>query len=294
MLVGCKELQSGGTLFRFRVAFERTFRIYAVERRESLIDTRFFRGSERLGGGVCALFLLVDGWIRWHEGELGDLQAPSAFLLPLRDVDRTSAMLARSSGGEPYRAIEIVLLDEARAIERPERVDLGAAAIDAARRFFGAFDAAPEDAVRELLTTLEGAVSSHRGLAGEITPEESPFTEVVWQVFLGLDLLATPFPQFQELVDRSGYSASHYTRQIKEVLATFGFEWGGWREVTNDARLRWAVLLLSNRTLSIAEVARAAGYGSTDALDATFRRARLPSPVVVRDRILAQAIANNR
>jgi transcriptional regulator GlxA family with amidase domain len=46
-------------------------------------------------------------------------------------------------------------------------------------------------------------------------------------------------------------------------------------------------VLLSNPGLSIADVARAAGYTSTDALDATLRRMNLPPPTEVRRQIVA-------
>jgi AraC-like DNA-binding protein len=281
MLIGKKELSAPGVLFRFHIVLERNFRLFAVERRGTVFDSRFLRGADRMGGGTVAFFLLLDGWIEWHDGAIGPLEGPAAFVSRVDDPSATKS--TRSSGGEPYRAIDLVLLDEPTVSrDRLQTVAFSESTWDAAREVFDKFDETPNEAVRRFVRAIDDAGVGVSNLESSIVDREDPFIDRVWGAFLELDLLASPFPSFQDLVDRSGVSASHFARKIKDLLTTFRFDWVGWRDVTNDARLRWALILISNDDLSVADVAHAAGYGSTDALDATFRRSGLPSPREVR------------
>jgi AraC-like DNA-binding protein len=286
MLIAKKELSAAPALFRFQVVFERKFRIYTVERRANAYDTRFVPGTDRMGGGSIALFVLLDGWIRWHDPSFEPLHGPAAFV---SRVDHPTATASRISGGEPYLAIDLVFLDELETrYERPQRVELPAAVWSAARAVFDDDGTDRQALIRRFLAAIDAASIGLPALAPSIVSIEDEFVELVWSAFRELDLFATPFPAFQELVDKSGLSTSHFARRIKDLLVTFRCDWGGWRDLTNDARLRWAVMLISNPSFSIAEVARASGYGSTDALDAIFRRSGLPSPREVRQLIAAE------
>jgi AraC-like DNA-binding protein len=289
VLLARNQLATESVLFRFHVAFEREFRMYGVERRNNIVDTRFVRGA-RMGGGELVLFVLLDGWIHWHDGGLGSLEGPTAFLATMDALaggdGRTGA---RSSGGSPYRALELVIVNDPHAATRApfERISCSETLLSAARAFL---EDANDAAVRAYLAESAAIMPRAGALAQTIVDPEPAVVQRIWDSFAPTDLITTPFPSLQALVERAGVSTAHFSRQIKEVMESFHVDWEGWRDLTNDARLRWALLMVSNPALSIADVARASGYASTDVLDATFRRADLPSPSEVRRQIL-EAVA---
>jgi AraC-like DNA-binding protein len=291
MLLATQSLSTGDVTFRSQIAFERAYRVHAVMRTGTVWDTRF-APNDYMGGGRFVLSVLLDGWAHWHSGGLGTRRGPSAYLLSIQPAGsdrRTSS--ARSLGGNLYRAVDLIVtgspseppLDEVlEAVELPESV------YDAARAIVAS---APEDgleaAVNVFLDRVGAAVPRVRGLTSIPLEEESPFIRRIWDAFAACDLSVSPFPSMQDLMDHSGLSLSHFSRQLKAVLDEFRVDWEGWRGLTNDARIRWVLVLLSNPGLSIADVARAAGYSSTDALDATLRRMNLPPPTEVRRQIVA-------
>jgi transcriptional regulator GlxA family with amidase domain len=53
--------------------------------------------------------------------------------------------------------------------------------------------------------------------------------------------------------------------------------------VSRRLRLKMAVIMLSAKDATVAEVARVVGYGSADAMARAFRDAELPAPSEVRE-----------
>ena len=275
--------------FRCHAALEREFRLFSVERRGSIWDNRFCRGADRLGGGGRVLLILVDGWIKWHEGGLGTLRAPAAFVSSVQALDGVrSPDGARTSGGAPYRAVELVLVADPASDTRPTAVALPERVLHAARETFERFNDDPTTTVRHFLEQSATIFPAAAGLSETLVAGESADVLRISDAIASA-LLGDPFPQVNELIERSGLSASHFARKMTKLLDGFHLDWEGWRQATNDMRLRWATLLLSRPELTIAEIARASGYANTDVLDATFRRMQLPSPREVRRQILAAA-----
>lgn len=63
-----------------------------------------------MGGGARELFVLVDGWIEWHQGGLGRLEAPAAFVASIdslaascsiRFAEVSAIRLPRQDGQNP-------------------------------------------------------------------------------------------------------------------------------------------------------------------------------------------------
>ncbi|MBL8744622.1 MAG: helix-turn-helix transcriptional regulator [Myxococcales bacterium] len=88
-------------------------------------------------------------------------------------------------------------------------------------------------------------------------------------------------PSLDELALASGLSLRQLARDVDALTGSVGLG-GGWRALTRRMRLKLAVLCLSAEGATIAQVAKAAGYSSHDAMGRAFRDAGLPSPSEVR------------
>jgi AraC-like DNA-binding protein len=91
----------------------------------------------------------------------------------------------------------------------------------------------------------------------------------------------------KQLASSLDMSMRQVGRDAKELSAAFGIG-GGYRESLLVLRMRLAVLLLSAPGASVADVAKAVGYGSPIALARAFRDAKLPAPSTVQDAMCAE------
>jgi transcriptional regulator GlxA family with amidase domain len=94
-------------------------------------------------------------------------------------------------------------------------------------------------------------------------------------------------PTLQEVGDATGVSIRQADRYIQEFVASFALVGQGWRSATRHLRLKLATLLLSAEGASVAEVASAVGYRSSDAMARAFRDAGMQAPTVVQEQIRA-------
>ncbi|MDC3957067.1 AraC family transcriptional regulator [Polyangium jinanense] len=140
----------------------------------------------------------------------------------------------------------------------------------------------PIAAVDRALAALAAAEILDPRAREDIVAEESPRLARTWAAVRGMYMRLATAPSLQELADHAGVSLRQLARDIDELGATFPLGADGFRELTGDIRLRWAVLLLSSPGLRVADVARSAGYGSSVALGRAFREAGLPPPSTVR------------
>lgn len=284
-------MEIGDVAYASTLAFERKFRVYIEERVGTIWDTRFVRPLERDGGGRAAVLVLLDGWLHWHAHPLGALRAPAVLVASQDVIDgMRGSELVHSSGGDPFRAVQLRLVDGPDLDdERPRAIAASAAIVDAARAVVASSsrDETLRDPVGALLDACAAAGVAPRGLAATITREESKNLTRIWAALRARHLLVDQFPVLQRVVDAAGLSSRHVARALDEVFAAFSLEWSGWRDVINDMRLRWAVMLLSSTSVSINDVARSAGYGSVTALGGALRKAGLPGPRDVRTLILA-------
>ena len=84
-----------------------------------------------------------------------------------------------------------------------------------------------------------------------------------------------------EAAEAVGLSVRQLRRDIDGFVDAFQFGLGGWRHEMRRLRLKIAALGLSAEGATVAEVARATGYGSTEAMARAFREAGLPPPSTV-------------
>jgi transcriptional regulator GlxA family with amidase domain len=97
----------------------------------------------------------------------------------------------------------------------------------------------------------------------------------------------SPLPSARHAVDRIGVSLRQADRHIKDFVASFALVGQGWRPTTRHLRLKMATLLLSAEGASVAEVASAVGYRSSDAMARAFRDAGMQPPTIVKEQMRA-------
>jgi AraC-like DNA-binding protein len=126
-----------------------------------------------------------------------------------------------------------------------------------------------------------------------LSPSSAPgrvVSRIASTIFPTLSALATR-PTMIDLMARTQLTERQLLRNLVRVQEDFELLDRGWRA----AILRWRVtagaLLLSSRDISLAEVARLAGYSSTKAMARAFSDAGLPPPGEVRERIGKDAAA---
>ena len=289
MLFAGGRLEVGRAEYASYVALERAFRVFTVRRSNVVWDTRFTRPQKHTSSARRVVYLLLEGWVQWHGG--GRLEAPAGFVASQQAIEGLlgTPSLTLAAGGSPFQALQVgVSVSESHAEATALRtIELNAPLMAAARAVADQFPGAPVEAISVLLDRCSDSGLVEPGLAATIVRDEPPQIRRIWDAFSYHYMTMNPAPTLQEMVTASGLSMRQLARDIDECFRTFGFEWRGWRDLTNEYRLRWATLLLSLEEIPVAQVAAAANYSSTAALDRAFREAGLPPPREVRRLVLA-------
>ncbi|HEY4116538.1 MAG TPA: AraC family transcriptional regulator [Byssovorax sp.] len=297
MLFARGQVICGPVSYASSICAERAFQLYVVERRGSVWDTRLVGARRRREARARpTLWILLDGWVRFHAEGAPSVEAPAAAASaspPLDGpVEGTGATL--SAGGEPFSALQLSV--DADRWTGPiggatTPIAASPALVDAARAVLeAADDAAALGSAASFVSRCAEAGLVRAELAGSIVAEEPAALRRTWAAIAPSYLTVSTAPTLQELADRAGVSLRQMARDLEGALATFGFSWRGLRDVSSDMRLRWAILLLSNDAIPIADVASAACYGSTAALDRALRDAGLGSPSELRRTIRASVV----
>jgi AraC-like DNA-binding protein len=92
-------------------------------------------------------------------------------------------------------------------------------------------------------------------------------------------------PMLVDMERRLDLSRRQVARSFQEMASTYGVDYASWREMANLCRLRTAAALMTHPQARTAEVARAVGYSSVEALCHAFARAGLPSPGRIMERL---------
>jgi len=281
------------------MAFERRFRLFAINRRGLTFDTQFSPAARGATNGVI-VYLLLEGTLRWDSGV--EVHGPSLFLM--RESVFEGAHGSRTSGfrswGTPFRSVELRVAPEECIVADWDTplVTLSGASdpiVTAGRLYLHASHAkngqkVVSDLAAQYLVALQSRGVLASDLASTITQEDL-IVEVLW------DALRPALESFgvgaklDDLIARVGWPARRLQRVLMDMVASHGSGWaGGWREVVVRYRVRVAVLLLSSPSLSIGEVANAVGYGSVEALAHALATVGLPSATEVRRQLLAVAV----
>ncbi len=87
------------------------------------------------------------------------------------------------------------------------------------------------------------------------------------------------------LGDTLGLSPRHLQRVIAEFHAHYHFNAGSWRDTRNRWRIQLAAVVLSRPGITVASVAKAVGFASSNALARAFAQAGFPPPTEIRARV---------
>src|SRR5262249_8696725 len=90
----------------------------------------------------------------------------------------------------------------------------------------------------------------------------------------------------EDLREGNVLSSYQVKRALEHVFTSFALAGPGLRSLTLRLRMQTAVCFLSAEGLSIGDVAKHVGYGSTEAMAVAFRQAGLPPPTVVREALM--------
>ena len=280
MLVSRSEWAHGELELCTTLALGRELRAHSVRRRVLAFDTRFSPGSAR-ERDVVTIYLVVSGWIEPRGS--ARVEGPSAWVLAEDEFERCRSERSFRTGGEPLVAVDVCVprtrvrvpvgLARGPAPVSPPVV-AAAAAMAAART---------EEAIGEAFTGLALALADagwiDAALVREAGEAERPSTLRLWRTLTRFYSAHETGAYLPALADVAGVSLRQLERDAADVLERIGL--GGFRATLRTLRLRRAVTLLSAPSLSVEEVARIVGYGSSDSLGRAFRDAGLPSPSVV-------------
>lgn len=281
----------GPVEFAAGIAFERKFRLHAIDRRGLVFDTRFAPAIAGASRGVI-LYLLLDGTLRWADGQ--EVSAPSLFLMPERDFEGHEGTRTRHfrSWGAPFRSIELRVAREHchLASPNPQVIDLASPddpIVSAGRTYLHASHAKRgQTVVADLAAAYLEELSARGVLATKLSETIVRDEGAIGLLWEGMRPLIDGFGgglKQDDVMSRVGWGARRLQRELSNATTALGLDWfGGWREVTLRYRVRFAALLLSNPALSVGEIATAVGYASVEALAHAFEACQLPSATEIR------------
>ncbi|MBL8608735.1 MAG: helix-turn-helix transcriptional regulator [Myxococcales bacterium] len=302
MFSAVARIERGPVELTVGMAFERRFRIFAINRRGIVFDTRFAPPIKAESGAII-VYLLLEGTLRWSDGV--ELVGPSLFVM--RESDFEGAMGSRGrvfrSWGTPFRTVELRVQPadcaaEVAAVPAALPLDGPDDPLVAAGRLYLHASHAKKgqtviaDLAASYLRELERRGVLAADLASSIVHDEG-VRGALWDAMRPMVETFGADARQDELVARVGWGARRVQRELTRIAVSHGVEWiGGWRDVVLRYRVRVAVLLLSSPALSVSEVADAVGYGSVEAFAHALDACGLPSATEIRRRLLGEASAD--
>lgn len=286
MIVAHGQITVGEGSLRWAVVFARRFWMSVAEHRGLVVDTSVIPPTKLTPRGGTCLYLLTEG--RWRTRGGPTFTAPAAIVVSQAQLEgsRGARPFTYRLDGAPLCMIELHVDTPLRAGEQPFAVELDAAAWSAARRLFEPGD---EGATRDAAAALLGRLAA-LGLVDEQAGTTDALDATIRLMWRGIrpiverfDLLGT----VKEITAGIGATPREFDRYARRFLDSFGVVGGGWREVTHHLRLKLAVIFLSAKGATVAQLASALAYGSTDAMLRAFRDAGLAAPSAVRSQLEA-------
>jgi AraC-like DNA-binding protein len=291
MLVARGRRSLGSARLAWALVFAPRVWSVVIERAGLVLDTRFVPAAHDPPRPRSCVYLLLRG--SWAIHGERDLVGPCAFVMTeaqLEGADRRRSFTF-AARGEPFQAIEIHVSDadlRARSASRPVVLDLDASVLDRAREVIEASsvdDAALERRFGALVGELARTRIVDERVAELALRPPAPPLSLLWAAIRPMVERMYLNPTLQELEASSGVSTRQLDRYVERFVDTFGLVGTRWRSSMLHLRLKLAVLMLSAEGVTVAEVARAVGYGSTDAMARSFRDAGVPPPGAVQEAV---------
>jgi AraC-like DNA-binding protein len=275
----------GTARMHWAAAFGRRMRVFVVDREGLMLDTRYVPPSVQPANQNPCLYIVLRGTWRLTDGSF-EASGPAAFVVSgehLEGGDGRRSLTYRA-GGPELVAIELHLDSSdttLRAGPRPTSVALDDRALRAAERVAAIRLEDDRELVAAVLALLEALAARSLvdpQLAERAAQPTSAASRMLWTALRPLAERLELLPTVQEVASRIGANPQTVDRRVREFVAASGLVGPGWRAASRHLRLKVAVVMLSAKDASVAEVARVVGYGSSIAMCRAFRDAKLPSP----------------
>ncbi|CAN5296516.1 hypothetical protein BH09MYX1_BH09MYX1_05770 [soil metagenome] len=301
MFVARGDNRIGAAHLRWACLFARRMWGLIVERHGLVLDTTFVPPAEGPSKASICIYLLVSGtWtITGEEGS--SLVGPVGFVVAQDALEGASRKRAYGFRvvGAPMLCVQIYLKPEdvpVAADFRPVPFALDEALIGSATRSADLARTSDDHLINGMAGVLESLVRARvvRREVAEAAAEPNAVFERLWQSIRPTAEKLLLSPTLDELSIGSGRSVRQMERTIARFLETFEFAGTSWRSASRHLRIKLAVLFLSADGVTVADVAEAVGYGSTEAMARAFRDAALPAPSVIRAELLASSSSSTR
>lgn len=280
------------------LVFARGLWMNVVERSGLTLDTRFVPATKGAPRPGACLYLLHRGAFVLDDGRGPRFEGPAAFLLSEQHLEGANGVRPWTfrAFGSPFAAIEMHLAEAdvtTRSSSPCVALAVDEASWAAVARVIGLACEASDD-TRELeaaIGVLLRALADARVIGGHVA-EAAPSPLRFERLLRAVRPLAERFAltaTMNELGAVADVSPRQLDRYLGNFFKTFAMVGGGWRATMVHLRIKLAIMFLSAEGASVAEVARAVGYGSSDAMARAFRDAGLAAPSALRDALLKSA-----
>jgi AraC-like DNA-binding protein len=293
MLVARGQKTLGKGSVRWAVLFGANLYAAIIERRGLVFDTRFIPPSSAPPSDKPALYVLLDGEL--FEGDRRTATGPTALLVSDAQLDGANGVRSWSYRGigEPCLVLQLHLDPDETSLRpgaSPEPILLDEATWCPARRLSGAIaddEAHLTRAFIDFVRALERqSIVTPAFVGSALRPTPAAF-QLLWKGIGPMIERLQLRPTVKEVSAVTGATSREVDRFARAFVSSFGFVGGSWREASRFWRLKLAVLFLSAEGASVAEIARAVGYGSTDAMGRAFRDAGLPAPSAIQGEMMS-------
>jgi AraC-like DNA-binding protein len=297
MARGVTHVGAGSGRMDWAVAFASRMRLSIVERRGLVLDTHFVPPAQQHANHNPCLYILLRGSFRVGGGAL-QFHGPAAFVVSEEHLEGGDGRRSITYRTDPnhFEMIEVHLDandTSLRAGALPALVTLDARAWDAAMRV-GRPSTHDDDSMTAAISVLLEALAalslvSAEAVAGARQPPAAPL-RLLWKALRPMAERLDLLPTVQQISGVIGATPREVDGYVRRFLSASGLVGTGWRPASRHLRLKMAVIMLSAKDATVAEVARVTGYGSTDALARAFRDAELPAPSAVREALRAAVV----
>jgi AraC-like DNA-binding protein len=266
--------------------------LVAILRTGLRYDTRLTPAARSPGRGRIVLYVVMDGSLHPSD-QAAPAVGASCWLMAEDDLEGAHGTRARSlrTSGDPFSSVTLHappswFATPLRADGGPVRLTTSPEVIAAARAYLTCVRTTTDRAGWQQQTfQYIHALFDQGWLTPEValTAMQKPtLGGRVWNALSTFYGRLELNPSLVQLADLAELSTRHVDRALKLWASDYGLPGEGWRDMTRRWRLKFAILLLSNPSLTVAEVAKVVGYSNAQALTNALAAESLPSPSAFR------------
>lgn len=296
VLMGRGRIAIGEADLLWEVAFARGLWCSVFTQHGLVVDTRYVAPSVDPPRPAACLYLVLDGALTTHGEHGRTFEAPAAIVVSDDQLDGSGGVrsFTFTAVGNPYTAIELHLETTDLAVKPdnpPPQIHLDADAWAAARAVVG--HAGPDDdafqsALAALLERLVRAGLLAPSAAARVLEPTPKAFALLWRALRPMVERLYLTPTLKEVSGVTGLSTRQVDRYVHDFVASFAMAGEGWRPATRYLRLKFAAIFLSAEGATVADVARAVGYRSSDAMARAFRDAKMLPPAQLQSKVRAR------